>query len=103
MREKIDYSSVDDLGNEWVVYADDHLRICGLQEDPESEEENGKTSYEYYFDADAANKLEEYLIKEFGEERSIEDILDNEFDYCYGLGTLHFYCERRKIPHTFEW
>ncbi len=102
MREKFDYSSVDDLGNEWAVYAGDHLRISGLQKDPESEED-GKISYEYYFDADAANKLEESLIKDFGEERSIEDILDNEFDFCDGLGTLHFYCERRRIPHTFEW
>ncbi len=100
MREKIDMSVEDDLGNECEVYADGHLRISGVQKDPET---GGKTTYEYYFDEAAASSLEEILIKEFGEEKPIGEILTDEFDFCDGIGTLHFYCERRRIPHTFEW
>ncbi len=100
MKETIDLSASDDLGNEWTIYGDGHLRISGVQEDAETD---GKTSYEYYFNEKAASRLEEILIEEFGEEKPIEEILTDEFDFSEGIGTLHFYCERRRIPHTFEW
>ena len=100
MREKIDATYEDDKGNTCTINADSDLSMSGEMEDPENK---GKINYEYYFNVPAAGMLEEILRKEYGVERMIGDILAEEFDFAYGFGELHFYCERRGIPHSYDW
>ena len=102
MREKIDVSCEDDRGNTCIIFADSDLSISGMMEDPENKE-GDRISYEYYFRAPAADMLEQTLRKEYGEERDLGDILTEEFDFACGIGELHFFCERRGIPHSYDW
>lgn len=100
MEEKYNTVYEDDRGNSFSVSSDSGLSIDGELEDPEYE---GKIAYWYLFKKKAAELLEETLFSEFGNDRVFSDILAEEFDYSYGLGELHFYCEKRGIPHSYNW
>ncbi len=94
------YEINDNIGDRlrvWVEGGTIHIEGSGIDRD------GNHTTYTYTIGGKNAVKLVNKFRHEFGTERTLEDIIESEFDFSNGIGALESYSRKSRVELEFDY